>query len=754
MPINITDEFHAATTKGKIASAKEVFLTGDTENLQQIGEKTHQLEDSIKNIAATGGASTAAAVTFDNAASGMTAVNAQGAIEELNTKNKTQDTELAKKANATEVISQMQTEQKRVDTELGKKANIADVNTKINEEKLRVDGELGKKLAKTDIVQKLGDSEDKVVSQKVVNSSLSEISNAIDSFKDNVKVKEANDDIAFSDEKGNAIARFNNGHIITEKFNSVNSITKEETISEISNAIDSFKDNVKVKEANDDIAFSDEKGNAIARFNNGHIITEKFNSADSIAKEEALSEEIIKIQNLISKISKDAPVVFNLNYTGGSAFVWKEGLDIKENSIVEITISTDTNEGGVFSIRRIVSGVKDTNDFVQLTTDTNKKLYYKFLNTENITGLGVYASTKSGNGVARFSVNIKENNSFKRRCWSFLNTDMSFTCTEQDPLPKPSSWTEWIYSQYDALMSNYPEYITKIDCDAEVMGAGIEQDQELLSRGLKTYIYHFSPKLAPNSAKYEDSDTVCKRFKVLIITGTHAEYIAIVDTLNMMKLICNNWQNNPMLEELRHTVDFYIMPCHSPSSVEDSTYANLHGVNMNRNAPVINFKVQGEGTVNYTGTKMAYETKILKYYVEKINPHIAIDHHNANRNNKNKFLYFTSMFKSVNDLNGYTLMALTRKWKKERSTIFPNNEENSFGFSVLGGMEPNTIEQWLCELGIMACTYETNRAICYRDGQYTETNPKEDDSDVMTLATEASCYVITNLIKSYNILNN
>lgn len=86
MPINITDEFHAATTKGKIASAKEVFLTGDTENLQQIGEKTHQLEDSIKNIATTGGASTAAAVAFDNAASGMTAVTAQGAIDEVNSK--------------------------------------------------------------------------------------------------------------------------------------------------------------------------------------------------------------------------------------------------------------------------------------------------------------------------------------------------------------------------------------------------------------------------------------------------------------------------------------------------------------------------------------------------------------------------------------------------------------------------------------------------------------------------------------------
>lgn len=144
MSINITDELHAATTKGKIASAKEVFLTGDTENLQQIGEKTHQLEDSIKNIAATGGASTAAAVTFDNAASGMTAVNAQGAIEELNTKNKTQDTEIAKKANS------------------------VDVNSKINEESTRVDAEIAKKVDKTSIVQEFGESEDKVISQSAL----------------------------------------------------------------------------------------------------------------------------------------------------------------------------------------------------------------------------------------------------------------------------------------------------------------------------------------------------------------------------------------------------------------------------------------------------------------------------------------------------------------------------------------------------------------------------------------------------------
>lgn len=121
MPINITDELHAATTKGKIASAKEVFLTGDTENLQQIGEKTHQLEDSIKNIAVTGGASTAAAVTFDNVASGMTAINAQGAIEELNSKSKLQDVELKNKANIEDVTNQIQAEQEYLNTELEKR---------------------------------------------------------------------------------------------------------------------------------------------------------------------------------------------------------------------------------------------------------------------------------------------------------------------------------------------------------------------------------------------------------------------------------------------------------------------------------------------------------------------------------------------------------------------------------------------------------------------------------------------------------
>lgn len=130
MSINLTDELLAKTKKGKIASAKQVFLEGDQENLQQIGDKTHQLEDAIKDITVSGGASTANAVSYNNETSGMTAVTAQGAIDELAAKNQEQDAAIGTKAEKSEVAT-----------------------------------ELDKKFDKENIAQEFGDSKDKVVSQ-------------------------------------------------------------------------------------------------------------------------------------------------------------------------------------------------------------------------------------------------------------------------------------------------------------------------------------------------------------------------------------------------------------------------------------------------------------------------------------------------------------------------------------------------------------------------------------------------------------
>mgnify|MGYP004524700795 CR=1 FL=1 len=130
MSIYLTDEIEVKTKKGKLAAAKQIFLEGDKETVQQIGDKTHQLEDAIKDISVSGGASTATAVSYSNETSGMTAVTAQAAIDELAAKNQAQDATIGAKAEKSEVAT-----------------------------------ELDKKFNKENIAHEFGDSKEKVVSQ-------------------------------------------------------------------------------------------------------------------------------------------------------------------------------------------------------------------------------------------------------------------------------------------------------------------------------------------------------------------------------------------------------------------------------------------------------------------------------------------------------------------------------------------------------------------------------------------------------------
>ena len=168
MSIGLTDELEVKTKKGKLAAAKQIFLEGDKETVQQIGNKTHQLEDAIKDITVSGGASTATAVSYNNETSGMTAITAQGAIDELAAKNKAQDATIAAKAEKSDVqssVSELKAKNTLQDAEIAKKANAADVTSQMKIEQTRVNAELDKKFNKENIAQEFGDSKDKVVSQ-------------------------------------------------------------------------------------------------------------------------------------------------------------------------------------------------------------------------------------------------------------------------------------------------------------------------------------------------------------------------------------------------------------------------------------------------------------------------------------------------------------------------------------------------------------------------------------------------------------
>lgn len=94
MSINLTDEIEVKTKKGKLGAAKQIFLEGDTQTVEKeiqdinsrhntLNTKHESLSKTVQGIAATGGASTATNVTYDNTNSGMAAENIQDAVDKL-----------------------------------------------------------------------------------------------------------------------------------------------------------------------------------------------------------------------------------------------------------------------------------------------------------------------------------------------------------------------------------------------------------------------------------------------------------------------------------------------------------------------------------------------------------------------------------------------------------------------------------------------------------------------------------------------
>ena len=94
MSINLTDEIEVKTKKGKLGAAKQIFLEGDMQTVENeiqdinsrhntLNTKYESLSRTVQGIAVTGGANTATNVTYNNDNSRLNAENAQDAIDEV-----------------------------------------------------------------------------------------------------------------------------------------------------------------------------------------------------------------------------------------------------------------------------------------------------------------------------------------------------------------------------------------------------------------------------------------------------------------------------------------------------------------------------------------------------------------------------------------------------------------------------------------------------------------------------------------------
>ena len=147
------------------------------EQLDNIITKHESLSRTVQGIAATGGASTANNVTYNNDSSRLNAENVQDAIDELQSSKIDKTSILQELGEAENKIMS----QKAVKTELDKKANKADMVVelakKANTED--VDVKLDKKFDKENVSQKSGNSEELVMSQKAVSDKLRDLDNKV-----------------------------------------------------------------------------------------------------------------------------------------------------------------------------------------------------------------------------------------------------------------------------------------------------------------------------------------------------------------------------------------------------------------------------------------------------------------------------------------------------------------------------------------------------------------------------------------------
>lgn len=147
------------------------------EQLDNIITKHESLSRTVQGIAATGGASTATNVTYNNDASGLNAENAQDAIDELATKNATKA------------------------------------------EKAEVTAELEKKFDKESILQESGEAEDKVMSQKAITTAIADETTRAKAAE-KINAETITNEVARLDEK------------INDKTNEIN-VAKEEALQTI-----------------------------------------------------------------------------------------------------------------------------------------------------------------------------------------------------------------------------------------------------------------------------------------------------------------------------------------------------------------------------------------------------------------------------------------------------------------------------------------------------------------------------------------
>lgn len=218
------------------------------------------------------------------------------------------------------------------------------------------------------------------------------------------------------------------------------------------------------------------------------------------------------------------------------------------------------------------------------------------------------------------------------------------------------STTEAIHSMYDELMNKHPGYVEKT-----VLGT-TRENQELVE-------YKFSRPQMPG--------IVTPKLKIGITTGVHGNEIgAVYGLLKFMEDLCNNPNDNEILNRIKSYADIHIIPVVNPYGFDRRQRTNGAGVNINRNFTT-NWILTEEGST-YSGPSPASEpeTQIVENWLQDNNFDHFIDFHNWGSTATYGFSYFVphpTQSSELSPIYNRAMSVLSTVWAKRYPSI-PQNE--------------------------------------------------------------------------------
>lgn len=155
-----------------------------------------------------------------------------------------------------------------------------------------------------------------------------------------------------------------------------------------------------------------------------------------------------------------------------------------------------------------------------------------------------------------------------------------------------------LYGHYDALMAEFPGYITRVS---------LGQD------GLGNHIYAYQLRPTPNRVRNWTAAQI-NLPHIVICGGIHGwEYEAHKGVLNFIQTLCRRWQYFPEYEAMRFGLNLTVIPAQNPSGITGGSRVNHNGVDLNRN-----FNVEWADATGEKGATPAseLETQIMQGVVD------------------------------------------------------------------------------------------------------------------------------------------